>query len=693
MKRRPFSYRGLIGCCGAALLAASALGQPSPFTLDQVLGAAFPTELSVAPAGGKAAWVSNARGVRNIMLAEPPQYAARKVTNYTMDDGQDLGGLCWTPDVSAIVYVRGESANRSGENPDPTIDPRGAEQALWIVRLDGSPPRKIGEGDSPAVSPRGDRVAFIRQGRVWWAPLDGAASPSQPFQARGVARRPAWSSDGTRLSFVSDRGDHSWIGIYDVSAGTLRYLDPSTDFDSQPEWSPDGRAVAFLREPSHGSRPVYGPRRADEPWSIRVADPATGRGREIWKARPGPGSVFREVRARNQILWAGGGRLVFPWEADGWTHLYSVSAEGGNLLLLTPGDFEVEYVSLAPDGREVVFNSNQGDIDRRHVWKVAAAGGPPVPLTSGSGIEWSPAETSDGKALVFFRSDARRPARPAIRIGTGIRDIDPSAIPPDFPLRDLVVPQQVTFPSTEGLMLHGQLFLPPRRNGGRAPAVVFFHGGPRRQMLLGWHYMSYYTNAYALNQYLANQGYVVLAVNFRSGIGYGLDFRETPRFGAAGASDYGDVQAAGEFLRARADVDPARIGVWGGSYGGYLTAMALARDSSVFRAGVDLAGVHDWALEYDIPAADPAAKIAFDSSPMAFVDTWRSPVLLVQGDDDRNVKFAQTVILADALRKRGVTVEELIFPDEIHDFLLYRSWRAAFQDAARFLDRFLRAGR
>ncbi|HJT88471.1 MAG TPA: alpha/beta fold hydrolase [Bryobacteraceae bacterium] len=690
--KRPFSYRGLIGCCCAALLAASALGQPSPFTLDQVLGAAFPTELSVAPAGGKAAWVSNARGVRNIMFAEPPQYAERKVTNYSTDDGQDLGDLCWTPEASAIVYVRGESANRFGEYPDPAIDPRGAEQALWIVRLDGSPPRKIGEGDSPAVSPRGDRVAFIRQGRVWWAPLGGVASPSQPFQARGVARRPVWSPDGTRLSFISDRGDHSWIGIYDVSAGTLRYLDPSTDFDSQPEWSPDGRAVAFLREPSHGSRPVYGPRRADEPWSIRVGDPATGRGREVWKARPGPGSVFREVRARNQILWAGGGRLVFPWEGDGWTHLYSVSAEGGNPLLLTPGNFEVEYVSLAPDGGEVVFNSNQGDIDRRHLWRVAAAGGAPVPLSSGNGIEWSPAETSDGKALVFFRSDARRPARPAIRIGTAIRDIDPSAIPPDFPLRDLVVPQQVTFPSTDGLMLHGQLFLPPRRNGGRAPAVVFFHGGPRRQMLLGWHYMSYYTNAYALNQYLANQGYVVLAVNFRSGIGYGLDFREAPRFGAAGASDYGDVQAAGEFLRARADVDPARIGVWGGSYGGYLTAMALGRDSSVFHAGVDLAGVHDWALEYDIPATDPAAKIAFDSSPMAFLETWRSPVLLVQGDDDRNVKFAQTVILADALRKRGVTVEELIFPDEIHDFLLYRSWLAAFQDAARFLDRYLRAG-
>jgi dipeptidyl aminopeptidase/acylaminoacyl peptidase len=208
-------------------------------------------------------------------------------------------------------------------------------------------------------------------------------------------------------------------------------------------------------------------------------------------------------------------------------------------------------------------------------------------------------------------------------------------------------------------------------------------------MLLAWHSMSYYHNTYALNQYLANKGYVVLSVNYRSGVGYGLNFREALNFGSTGASEYNDVQAAGQFLRARADVDPARIGVWGGSYGGYLTAMALARASDVFKVGVDLHGVHDWSAEYDIPATDPAAKVAFDSSPMAYVAGWRSPVLLVHGDDDRNVKFNQTVVLADALRKRQVPVEELIFPDEVHDFLLYRHWREAFEAADRFLEKYL----
>ena len=160
-------------------------------------------------------------------------------------------------------------------------------------------------------------------------------------------------------------------------------------------------------------------------------------------------------------------------------------------------------------------------------------------------------------------------------------------------------------------------------------------------------------------------------------------------FGATGASEYQDVEAAGRYLQSRRDIDPGRIGAWGGSYGGYLTALALARASHMFRAGVDLHGVHDWATEYDIPATDPVAKLATDSSPVAFLDGWRSPVLLIQGDDDRNVKFNQTVVLADALRRRKVTVEELVFPDEVHEFLLFRHWREAYEAADRFFDKYL----
>lgn len=292
-----------------------------------------------------------------------------------------------------------------------------------------------------------------------------------------------------------------------------------------------------------------------------------------------------------------------------------------------------------------------------------------------------------GDVIAFLRSDARSPLRPAIATAAGIRDLD--QLPGDFPLARMVAPQQVIFPAADGLPIHGQLFLPPNATG-RSPAVVFFHGGPLRQMLLGWHYRPYYSNTYAFNQFLAANGYVVLSVNFRSGTGYGLNFREALNFGASGASDYNDVQGAATYLRSRADVDPARIGAWGGSYGGFLTAMGLARASDVYKAGVDLHGVHNWATELGVPPTEPDYKIAFESSPMHYVKGWRSPVLLIAGDDDRNVQFNQTVMLASALRRQKVDVEQLIFPDEVHDFLLYRSWHDALQAAAAFFNRTLR---
>jgi dipeptidyl aminopeptidase/acylaminoacyl peptidase len=276
--------------------------------------------------------------------------------------------------------------------------------------------------------------------------------------------------------------------------------------------------------------------------------------------------------------------------------------------------------------------------------------------------------------------------RPAILTGGQIRDLD--SLPGDFPAAQMVTPQQVIFSSADGLPLHGQLFL-PKSLAGKAPAIVFFHGGSRRQMLLGWHYMYYYANAYGLNQYLANRGYVVLSVNYRSGIGYGLNFREALHYGASGGSEYNDVQGAGVYLRSRGDVDPARIGTWGGSYGGYLVAMGLARASDLFKAGVDFHGVHDWATELNIPVTAPDHQVAFESSPMNFINGWRSPVLLIQGDDDRNVQFNQTVMLAHALRKKNVHVEELILPDEIHDFLLYKSWREAYQATIAFFKKML----
>jgi dipeptidyl aminopeptidase/acylaminoacyl peptidase len=259
-----------------------------------------------------------------------------------------------------------------------------------------------------------------------------------------------------------------------------------------------------------------------------------------------------------------------------------------------------------------------------------------------------------------------------------------------------VVPRQVTFKSEDGLEIHGQLFEPKERHSA-GPALIFMHGGPVRQMMLGFHYMYYYHNAYAMNQYLASRGYEVLSVNYRLGIMYGRPFREPVDGSWRGASEYKDILAASKFLRTLPGVDGNKIGLWGGSYGGFLTALGLARNSELFAAGVDMHGVHDWS-EFlprwenrpGAPDVEEARRLAFESSPNASVSHWKSPVLLIHGDDDRNVPFSQTVDLAQRLREQHVRFEELIFPDEVHDFLLWRDWVKAYSATADFFDRTLR---
>jgi dipeptidyl aminopeptidase/acylaminoacyl peptidase len=664
--------------------------------IERYLNAPFASELSAAPGGGKVAWILDEHGARNLWVAAAPGYKGRRLTSYTEDDGQDLGDVAWSPDGRFLLYARGGDLETNGDIPNPGNRPATPEQAVYAIPFEGGSPRKLSDGRAPAVSREG-RVAFLKDGQIWMTTVEGAV-PMEAVHAKGTAYEMQWSPDGTALAFNSYRGDHSFIGVYRVVNQTLTYMDPSVDRDSSPVWSPDSRRIAFLRRPYASAIAVGPSREAATPWSIRVVDAMTGVSREVWHADKGPGSAFRGIEAESELFWGEGNRLVFPWECDGWLHLYSISADGGRAQLLTPGEFEVEHVSLSRNRRELLFSSNQDDIDRRHVWRVSITGGKPSPILGtslGEGIEWQPADAGDG-AVVFLRSSATEIGRAALKIGGApTRDLSPDSIPADFP-KDLVKPQQVIFPASDGLAIHGQLFLPP---GGatKHAAVIFFHGGSRRQMLLGYHYRRYYSNAYAMNQYLAAHGFVVLSVNYRSGTGYGLNFREALNFGNSGGSEFNDVMGAGLYMAARADVDPRRVGVWGGSYGGYLTAMALARASNLFAAGVDMHGVHDWSIRGDRSLnalnADELREIertALQSSPLADVKNWRSPVLLIHGDDDRNVTFSQTERLVEALRAQHVEFEQLIFPGEVHEFLLEASWIKAYRAAGDFLTRKLK---
>ncbi len=704
---------------------ASAAGAPTvalPFTLDQVMSAPYPTNLTASRSGERLAWTLNARGQRNLFVAEGPAFEVRRLTDYPQDDGQELNAVQISDDGKWVVYMRGGDFGSNWDDAlpvNPTASPTPVKVEIWTVPFAGGTPVSLGEGVSPVISPRSDLVVFERARQLWSAPIDGSAPARKLFDQRGNASDAQFSPDGSRIAFVSGRGDHAFIAVYTDEATPLQYLAPSTNRDWSPRWSRDGRQIVFARRPGSGGPAANSLEPQPAPWSIWIADVATGTATPRWASDTSLRAGVPSTHGGVNLHWTAGDRIAFLSYHDGWPHLYSMRAAGSEPpMLLTPGAHMAEYITLSADGRHLLYAGNlgttPGDIDRRHVVRVPVDRAEPDVLTPGAGVEWTPVAMSTGR-IAAIGGDAQRPPVPFVleaagdarpRPNTPRRWLGEALVPADFPARQLVQPRQVVYKAADGVTVHAQLFEPvgaAARDAAKRPAIVYVHGGPPRQMLLGWHYGDYYWNAYAMNQYLANRGFIVLSVNYRLGIGYGFDFHRPPRAGIAGASEYLDIKAAGEWLRAQPNVDPARIGIYGGSYGGYLTALALGRDSELFRAGVDIHGVHDmtseggsrfgassWRFERSTAELDAMARTAWESSPVSTVGTWRSPVLLIHADDDRNVRFSQTVDLLQRLRAQRVDVEEITIVDDTHHFMRHENQKRVNAAIAEYLERKLK---
>jgi len=695
--------------------------QAQSFSLEQVLSAGFPTEVVVSSDGTRIAWLFDEEGRRNVWLATGPGTDWKQVirlTAYQEDDGQELSGLRFTPDGTRLVYRRGSSRNQDGAFANPLSLPQGVTRDLWLVGVDGSEPIRLAGDVDPVMSPTDARLVWSSGETVWLLELDGPGGdvpPPRPFfQVRTGAEELRWSPDGTRLALSSNRDGRSILGLFDLRDGSLRWLTNGADRDFLPRWSPDGSRIAFIRQPAGW-----------QGFAVCLVDAAGGGEKELWRSPDEEAGAYPGTIDGSYDLMYGENQLIFPGGWSGWNHLYALPEMGGVPRDLTPGEGIVENAVLSPQGDAVYVSTNISGIDHRQLARIRLRDGEIQWVERGAAIAWAPVPAArfgtggrtPGLDLVaYIRSTATEPARVCLRDVTypegrvrttalsEVRILSP--LPDGFPRDRLVTPEAVVFPAPDGTPIHGQLFLPAqRRRRERQPAVIFMHGGSRRQMLLGWHNRGYYHNAYAFNQYLAACGYVVLSVNYRSGIGYGTAFREPPDYGWQGASEYQDIVAAGRWLQERPEVDPERIGLWGGSYGGYLTALGLARDSDLFKAGVDFHGVHDWSEQLawwaggQVPgpteaARDSIARVAFQASPVAAIDSWRSPVLVIHADDDRNVPFGATIDLVARLRRKGdVPVHELYFPDDVHGFLLHRNWLEAYRTAADFLDRYLKEAR
>jgi dipeptidyl-peptidase-4 len=722
------------------------------YSIDQFLSPASPLEVSGAKKADKVAWVSYERGMRNVYVASAPDFKPVRLTKFMDDDGVDVSSVKLSDDGTMAVFIRGSGQNRVGWVANPSHDPAGGERAIWAARTDGSGAWRLavltgnelpgfgGRGGGPELSPDGRYVAFAKDGQVFRARTSQGAKSAidtggVPFiREWGHQTSPQWSPDGSKLAFVSTRDNHAFVGVYDMKSHKVDFIAPSVDFDGSPAWSPDGKRIAFIRRPGtpfgqqaqqgqggigNPAGPAAGrgagrggrggaandttPQRADGLYraafpgghtiSFMVADVATGTAHEFWHNQAND-RTFPNV---NSIAWASD-RVVFAGTPpnDEWDRFYSVSIDSPQsaptLLTTTDGlindsvaDRTFVTTALSADGRTFYYCTNAKDIEKRHIWAVPTGGGTPRQISSDDGVEVSPTPLPSGKSIAVLYFNASQPASIGIVPANGgaTKVVFPT-LPKDFPQAAHVTPEIVITHAADGLEIHNQLFLPKdMKPGEKRPAIVFVHGGPSRQMLPAYHYMQFYHWAYAYNQWLQSQGYVVLSINYRSGVGYGRSFQRAPNTEGRGNSEYQDVVAGARYLQGRSDVDPARVGIWGLSYGGLLTAQALARNSDIFVAGVDLAGVHLYGSSLD------STNIAFQSSAAAHIDTWKSPVFLEQGDDDRNVDFSQMIGLVSLLRSHNIYHELTVIPDDVHESLIHSRWIDIFSRSSDFLHRFV----
>jgi dipeptidyl-peptidase 4 len=639
------------------------------------------------------------------------------------------------------------AAWRLAEGQNPTISPDGRYVAyakdgqIYRVPTAQAAPRTSdvdkgvkpyiriwGVNSAPSWSPDSRKIAFVstRTDHSFIAVFD-MATKRVTYMSPSVDRdtSPAWSPDGTRIAFIRRPG----TPFAQQSQGGVGGLGnpPGPAFNAANQGRGGGRGGGGQGRGGRGGDAEGQQAEAQRPGlttaffpggyntSFWVADVKTGDAREFWHNAKDD-RVFTGI---NAITWRGN-HVVFQLEPEEWTRFFAVpvgdltgelantgpvakpklfatgetAAPVATPISLTPQDGQIESFSFSVDGKYLYYGTNVVDTERRHLWRVPTAGGTPEQVTRGEGIEHTPLLLASGKYVAALTADYKRPqsvaifpapaaAAPALD-GSAQRIIYPT-LTKAFPTDAHVMPQDIVLKAPDGLQFHNQLFLPKDlRAGEKRPAIVFVHGGPVRQMLLGYHYMEVYHLFYGVNQWLASQGYVVLSVNYRGGVGYGKSFRNAPNTNSRGNSEYQDVLAAGKYLQTRPDVDPKRVGIWGLSYGGLLTAQALARNSDIFVAGVDMAGVHLYGNNLD------PENLAYKSSAISEIANWKSPVFLIHGDDDRNVNFAQTVGLVNLLRAYNVPHEIMVQPDDTHETLLHKRWLPLWERMELFLNKHLK---
>ncbi|MEM8988263.1 MAG: alpha/beta fold hydrolase [Pseudomonadota bacterium] len=716
--RRVFTIAafGLIAFAPAAYTAAPEDMAEAGLSLDELLSIPEVTQV-ISNGAGDVAWVERQDGGWNLALARAPAYEPQQLTFYDEDDGREMFLVGFRAD-GAVIFRRGDWGKNAAHAPfAPPV-------TLFSLSDGADAPTVLIEhmekkwSAPPVMDKNGERFFAATGGVLWSYDAAGGESPHKLLSVRGVIKSLVVSPAQDRIAFIVDRsnlkrGKYAFVGVYDFSAQTITYMQPGLAIDQDVVWSPSGDKLAFVRFGFEPRTWRFSDHREGVPFEIVVADPASGGGEVVFAADVGYGARFNGFNAStysglggvNNLLWLSDDQLLFPYERTGWKLFYAVSAKGGAARLVTPGRFEIIGAVAARDRSAVYYWANkEDDLARLRLYRLDVAGGlTPRAVVLPAGVDMVsgahrpavfPLVDGDFAAIV---DGAQTPSQLIVQSPDGdSRKLSSGPEAGDPITLRMPAPEVVSYKAPDGVPIQAILYRSPKTaDGGAAPAVVWAHGGSRRQFYPAWN--TRHTNSMQY-MYLVAKGYTVLVPNYRSGIGFGLDFREPKSYGGRGAGEVQDVIAGAKYLiKNVSGVDPDKIGIVGFSYGGHLVTNALAR-SNVFAAGVSVAGVGDWVVEmekdtketlpYNIPERMKLERRAYASSAISKIDDWGDePLMLIHGDNDGSAAMQQSLELYLALKRRGKTAEALIFPGEGHQFYRTENIRRSLEAMDAYLQR------
>ncbi len=610
-----------------------------------------------------------------------------------MDSSPTPGAAITLEDLVRVPNVMGFDLAPDGTKAVIAWNSPGSPQLFIVSLVDDTAPQQLTNGPQAALdprwSPRGDLIAFARDiggdenTAIYLIAPEGGEPRLFTDQPNAAHREPKWSPDGSQIAFSSNREGHFDIWVQAIDGTAARRLTDAIPPDQDLQWSPDGTQIAFS-----SNRSAH--RDNDDIFVISVS--GNRRERQI---SPDEGAAHEH----NGRWSPDGTQIAFVSDARGEDDIMVATVEGPLVTPVAQSEWEEQSPIWSPDGKRLAYLVNrEGNVTL--VVKTLVSGTTTY-LNTGPGVIsgfFQPRFTADGSAIVCIHTSGQQPAdliivptdgtTPARRITNGL-----AAFAETIPMDQLVQPEAVRWQSADATTVPGLLYRPATAVGAELPpAIVYVHGGPTGQTMNTWN---------PVIQYYLQQGYVVLAPNVRGSTGYGKAYREG-NIKDWGGGDLADLVAGAEYLANEGLADRGRIGVTGGSYGGYMTLMALTKAPDHWAAGVSVVGVTNlnslytgtrddlrYYLDQQIGTPEENPQFYYDRSPINFVRDITAPLLILQGETDPRVPLHEAEQLREQLEEYNKVYDYHVYPAEGHGFRREETRIDAAQRTVGFFKQYL----